>query len=91
MMRGTRIARPIWNPELAVLTVLSLVFHFARLFTPNAVLFDEAHYKRFAGQYLVGTFYYDVHPPLANLTPLRSPGLLEDVHELAAVRGQVQV
>ncbi len=67
MMQGARIARPIWNPELAVFTVLSGVLHFARLFSPNAVLFDEAHYKRFAGHYLDGTFYYDVHPPLANL------------------------
>jgi dolichyl-phosphate-mannose-protein mannosyltransferase len=67
MMRGARIARPIWNPELAVFTVLSVVLHFARLFTPNVVIFDEAHYKRFAGHYLEGTFYYDVHPPLANL------------------------
>jgi dolichyl-phosphate-mannose-protein mannosyltransferase len=66
-MRGARIARPIWNPELAVFTVLSAILHFVRLFTPNAVLFDEAHYKRFAGHYFDGTFYYDVHPPLANL------------------------
>lgn len=59
--------RKIWNPELAIFAVLSAVLHFWQLFTPHAVIFDEAHYKRFAGHYLDGTFYYDVHPPLANL------------------------
>jgi dolichyl-phosphate-mannose--protein O-mannosyl transferase len=43
------------------------VSHFWRLFTPNAVVFDEVHFKHFAGHYFAHTFYFDVHPPLANL------------------------
>ena len=55
------------TPELLVLTALSAVTHFWRLFTPNAVVFDEVHYKHFAGHYLDGTHYFDVHPPLGKL------------------------
>lgn len=57
----------VLKPELFVLTALSALTHWWRLFWPQAVLFDEAHYKRFASHYFDGTFYYDVHPPLANL------------------------
>lgn len=60
-------ARSILHPEFFVLAALSAVAHWWRLFVPRAVLFDEAHYKRFASHYFDGTFYYDVHPPLANL------------------------
>jgi dolichyl-phosphate-mannose-protein mannosyltransferase len=55
------------TPELLVLTVCSAASHFWRLFTPNAVAFDERYFKEFAGHYLNGTFYFDVHPPLVNL------------------------
>lgn len=55
------------TPELLALTALSALSHFWRLFWPNAVLFDEKHYKGFAGHYFTRTFYVDVHPPLANL------------------------
>lgn len=55
------------TPELFVLTALSALSHFWRLFTPNAVVFDEMYFKQFAGHYLAHTFYLDVHPPLANL------------------------
>lgn len=55
------------TPELLVLTVLSALSHFWRLFQPNAVVFDEVYFKEFAGHYLAHTFYVDVHPPLANL------------------------
>jgi dolichyl-phosphate-mannose-protein mannosyltransferase len=55
------------TPELLALTALSALSHFWRLFWPNAVLFDEKHYKGFAGHYFTRTFYVDVHPPLVNL------------------------
>src|SRR5262249_52383307 len=55
------------NPELYVLTAASALTHFWRLFTPNAVVWDEIYYKRFAGHYFDHTFYFDPHPPLANL------------------------
>ncbi|HEY9225545.1 MAG TPA: phospholipid carrier-dependent glycosyltransferase, partial [Gemmatimonadaceae bacterium] len=67
MMPVEPVARPINKPELFVLTALSAVLHWWRLFTPDAVVFDELHYKHFAGHYLDGTHYYDVHPPLAKL------------------------
>ena len=59
--------RTIKTPELLVLSILSAATHFWRLFTPNAVVFDEQYYKQFAGHYLAGTHYVDVHPPLAKL------------------------
>jgi dolichyl-phosphate-mannose-protein mannosyltransferase len=55
------------TPELFVLIALSAVSHFWRLFTPAGLVFDEVYFARFAGHYLAHTFYYDVHPPLANL------------------------
>jgi dolichyl-phosphate-mannose-protein mannosyltransferase len=55
------------NPELIALTALSALTRFWRLFTPNAVVFDELHYEHYAGHYLNGTYYFDVHPPLGKL------------------------
>src|SRR5438477_7167195 len=55
------------TPELIVLTALSALTHFWRLFTPNAVVFDEMHFKHHAGRYIGHTHYFDVHPPLAKL------------------------
>lgn len=59
------VRRRFWTPELLALIALSALAHFWQLFTPNAVLFDELHYERFAARYLAGTFFLDVHPPLA--------------------------
>jgi dolichyl-phosphate-mannose-protein mannosyltransferase len=55
------------RPELLTLTVLSAAMHFWRLFTPNAVVWDEIHFEHHAGHYLAGTHYFDVHPPLGKL------------------------
>jgi dolichyl-phosphate-mannose-protein mannosyltransferase len=62
-----RVHGRLWTPELFVLLALAALAHFWQLFTPNAVLFDELHYEHFAGRYLTGTFYFDVHPPLAGM------------------------
>src|SRR3954466_611032 len=54
-------------PELLGLTALSLLTHFWNLFSPAAVVFDEAYYEQYAGAYFTHAFYFDVHPPLGNL------------------------
>jgi len=59
--------RPRLKPELIGLTALSLLTHFWNLFSPAAVVFDEAYYEKFAGAYFTHAFYFDVHPPLGNL------------------------
>ena len=55
------------TPELFGLTALSVFTHFWNLFSPAAVVFDEAYYEKFAGAYFTHAFYFDVHPPLGNL------------------------
>jgi len=55
------------QPELLVLTLLSLITRFWGLFSPRAVVWDEIHYERFAGAYFTGNRYIDVHPPLGKL------------------------
>lgn len=57
----------IARPEVWLFTIVSAVLHFWHLFTPNAVVFDELYYERFAGQYLTHQFIFDVHPPLGRL------------------------
>ncbi|KAJ2332596.1 hypothetical protein GGI00_002717, partial [Coemansia sp. RSA 2681] len=34
---------------------------------PNQVVFDEVHFGKFAGKYINGTYFYDLHPPLAKM------------------------
>ena len=60
-------SRPRLTPELLGLTALSFLTHFWNLFSPVAVVFDEAYYEKFAGAYFTHAFYFDVHPPLGNL------------------------
>jgi dolichyl-phosphate-mannose-protein mannosyltransferase len=64
---SARFSQLIRAPELFVITVLSAIAHFWRLFFPHAVVFDELHYKRFSGHYLDATHYFDGHPPLVKL------------------------
>ncbi|SAM02772.1 hypothetical protein [Absidia glauca] len=40
---------------------------FHHLDQPSEVVFDEVHFGGFAGQYINGTYYFDVHPPLAKI------------------------
>lgn len=59
--------RPIWTPELLVLTALAAFTRLWHLFTPKVVAFDEMHFEHHAGHYLARTHYFDVHPPLGKL------------------------
>nr|CAG4647668.1 EOG090X015P [Moina brachiata] len=48
----------------ASLFVLALATRFYALDSPNAIVFDELHYGRYAGLYQKRTFFFDSHPPL---------------------------
>lgn len=47
-----------------LLFALALGTRFYGLDQPNAIVFDELHYGRYAGLYLKQTFFFDSHPPL---------------------------
>jgi dolichyl-phosphate-mannose-protein mannosyltransferase len=53
--------------NVAGLTLLALLTRCWMLFSPRAVVWDEVHYERFAGAYLTGRYYVDVHPPFAKM------------------------
>src|ERR1043165_8219427 len=80
-------SRSIAHLELAVVTGLSALFHFWRLFTPRAVVFDELHYEHFTGYYLSGRYMFDVHPPLGRLM-LMAVGKMAGPSADSLVRGE---
>ncbi|KAJ2551750.1 Protein O-mannosyltransferase 2 [Coemansia sp. RSA 1933] len=50
--------------------VLTLLCAFTRLYQigrRQIVTWDETHFGKFGAQYINGTFYHDVHPPLAKM------------------------
>ncbi|KAJ2888409.1 Protein O-mannosyltransferase 2, partial [Coemansia aciculifera] len=53
--------------HILLLTVFSAMTRFCRIGFSNRVIFDEAHHMGFGGKYVNGTFYHDVHPPLAKM------------------------
>ncbi|KAJ2721765.1 hypothetical protein GGI07_003758 [Coemansia sp. Benny D115] len=53
--------------SLVLLTLLSLVVRCYKLSQPGEVVFDEVHFGKFAGKYINGTYFYDLHPPLAKM------------------------
>jgi dolichyl-phosphate-mannose-protein mannosyltransferase len=56
-----------WNSELLGLTIAAFATRCWRIGQSNAAVFDEVFSDTFAGHYLTGAWYYDVHPPLARL------------------------
>ena len=52
---------------LIALVILSFFTHFVLWGYPNQVVFDEVHFGSFATQYLTGTYFFDLHPPLGKL------------------------
>ncbi|KAI9342069.1 Dolichyl-phosphate-mannose-protein mannosyltransferase-domain-containing protein, partial [Zopfochytrium polystomum] len=52
---------------VAGLTLLSLIVRLYRISHPSEVVFDEVHFGGFAGKYIKGAFFMDVHPPLGKL------------------------
>ncbi|KAI8318972.1 PMT-domain-containing protein [Martensiomyces pterosporus] len=49
------------------LTLVAVVVRCYGLSIPNQVVFDEVHFGKFAGKYINGTYFYDLHPPLAKM------------------------
>ncbi|KAJ2065245.1 hypothetical protein GGI17_000501 [Coemansia sp. S146] len=52
---------------LLLVTGAALIVRCWRLSVPNQVVFDEVHFGKFAGKYINGTYFYDLHPPLAKM------------------------
>ncbi|KAJ2695027.1 Dolichyl-phosphate-mannose--protein mannosyltransferase 1, partial [Coemansia spiralis] len=52
---------------LALITVLAAYVRLWKLSNPSSVVFDEVHFGKFAGKYINGTYFFDVHPPLAKM------------------------
>ncbi len=50
-----------------IIIVLSGITHFAYFGFPKEVLFDEVHFGYYISQYWQGSYYFDIHPPLAKL------------------------
>ncbi|KAJ2479389.1 Protein O-mannosyltransferase 2, partial [Coemansia sp. RSA 2320] len=53
--------------HMIALTVLSMATRFYNIGFSNRVIWDEAHHGGFGARYVNGTFYHDVHPPLAKM------------------------
>lgn len=54
-------------PEVWLLTIVALVTRLWQLHLPPAVVFDEVYFRTFAGNYLDGHYFFDIHPPLVKL------------------------
>ncbi|KAF9266967.1 glycosyltransferase family 39 protein [Marasmius fiardii PR-910] len=52
---------------VAVLTALAFALRFYKINQPDQVVFDEVHFGKFASYYILGEYYFDVHPPFAKL------------------------
>lgn len=61
-----RLGKGDW-PLLAVLLLGCIYIRMGNLAHPDSVVFDEVHFGKFAKKYVVGTFFMDVHPPLAKM------------------------
>lgn len=65
---------------LAALVIFAVIIRLQQLSEPNSVVFDEVHFGGFAKKYILGSFFMDVHPPLAKL-------LFAGVASLAGFKG----
>ncbi len=61
---------------LGAIAVLSLGTHFAFFNFPNQIVFDELHFANFISNHLAGTYYFDIHPPLAKIILAESADLV---------------
>eukprot|EP00002_Diphylleia_rotans_P038088 TRINITY_DN8606_c0_g1_i2.p1 TRINITY_DN8606_c0_g1~~TRINITY_DN8606_c0_g1_i2.p1 ORF type:complete len:562 (+),score=86.98 TRINITY_DN8606_c0_g1_i2:62-1747(+) len=67
-MRGYRISNVLSrNAPLLVIIAVSFATRFYRLEYPKQTVFDEVHFGYFAGSYIKGEHYFDIHPPCSKL------------------------
>ncbi|SCU82035.1 LADA_0C02608g1_1 [Lachancea dasiensis] len=52
---------------IAALVLAAATVRLYNLSHPDSVVFDEVHFGGFASKYIKGTFFTDVHPPLAKM------------------------
>lgn len=55
------------NFILPIILALALILRLINLSYPNWLVFDEIYYYNFAKDYLVGNYFFDVHPALGKL------------------------
>ena len=60
-------ARIFRYPEIWALTFTALATRLFQLNLPPSVVFDEVYFRAFAGHYLDGHYFFDIHPPLIKL------------------------
>lgn len=66
----TVVNRKLTTTDFMYLGVLILWAYYVRMANlqfPDSVVFDEVHFGGFAKKYILGTYFMDVHPPLAKM------------------------
>ncbi|CCF60596.1 hypothetical protein KAFR_0K02400 [Kazachstania africana CBS 2517] len=68
LLKDLRTSRSILEKILLVtLGIITIIVRAHGLSYPDSVVFDEVHFGGFASEYIKGTFFMDVHPPLAKM------------------------
>lgn len=55
------------NVGIITITITSFLTHFIFFGYPRATVFDEVHFGKFVSGYFDGSYFFDIHPPLAKL------------------------
>ncbi|KAI8059584.1 dolichyl-phosphate-mannose--protein mannosyltransferase 4 [Gongronella butleri] len=52
--------------QLGIMAMCAILTYF-KIWHPAEVVFDEVHFGKFSSFYIRGTYFFDVHPPLAKM------------------------